>query len=308
MARDWLKQIRTEIFPSQAALARAAGIQVARYSRIERGYCDLRDDEAKALAEALKQPVEFVLTGTRPSPPKAPAPDSAGSRQAATAPVVTETQSAVIAPPASPKGLSVANGAAPAPAEKEGTDLSDPANFTLMPPSAALVCGALSQEDFRKQLQSHVAFATKVLHTSKVKPRVWVAWRDFNKEAQKFLRGEETVTLRPAEVPPTPVVPAPALPRPEKPVAAPDPQPLRPRTNKNVFGYFVEIAKESLREDKFTSLSTAAAEAKKQQPEIGFMKHFKRLAEAELHPADFEKISAEAARRHQAQIKPQARG
>ena len=38
MAIDWLKKLRTENFPNQTALALAAGIKPARYSRIENGY------------------------------------------------------------------------------------------------------------------------------------------------------------------------------------------------------------------------------------------------------------------------------
>ena len=65
MAREWLKQVRGEQHFTQASLARAAGIKVARYSRIEAGYCDLGDDEAQALAATLKQSVDFVRSGRR---------------------------------------------------------------------------------------------------------------------------------------------------------------------------------------------------------------------------------------------------
>jgi transcriptional regulator with XRE-family HTH domain len=63
MAIDWLKKLRTENFPNQTALALAAGIKPARYSRIENGYSDLREEEIEGLAQALKLTVAEVRNG-----------------------------------------------------------------------------------------------------------------------------------------------------------------------------------------------------------------------------------------------------
>jgi transcriptional regulator with XRE-family HTH domain len=298
MARIWLKQLRGELSLTQAALAKAAGIKVARYSRIEAGYCELRDEETEALADTLKQTAEFIHTGK--SSPK--------TKTSKTATAKAQTEPAAVATPpitasgslvTTPKGLTAAKASEPSLTSKGGNDLSDPVNFTLMPPTEALVCGTLAPSEFRSRLQQHLAFAAKVLHTSKVKPRIWVAWRDFSKEAQNHLRGSELVPQTRIELKPVPI------PKPEAlvPLGTPTSSTLqsrRERGNKNLFGYFVEVAKESLSAERVDSLSALAAAAKKQRPELGFMKHFKLIAEAELSPTDFGKIAAEAEKRHSA--------
>src|SRR6266567_8366655 len=60
MARDFIKQLRLKRFPSQAALAEAAGIKTSRYSRIEKGYCDLTVNEAESLARVLNTSVSVI--------------------------------------------------------------------------------------------------------------------------------------------------------------------------------------------------------------------------------------------------------
>lgn len=77
---------------------------------------------------------------------------------------------------------------APAPARPTGTDLSDPKNFGLAPPIEELEQGSSSTEDYRKRLSAHLAFATKVLHTSRVPAEVWREWRAFEKTVQERLR------------------------------------------------------------------------------------------------------------------------
>lgn len=57
-----------------------------------------------------------------------------------------------------------------------------------MPPTADLEPGTHSPEDFRKRLVQHLAFANKVLHTSRVPAAVWREWRAFEKGAQERLR------------------------------------------------------------------------------------------------------------------------
>jgi transcriptional regulator with XRE-family HTH domain len=299
MPLTWLKQIRSEQSLTQAAVASAAGIKPARYSRIEAGYCELRDEEIKALADALKQTVEFIQTGKR----------SSKAKESGAATIKTEPVPAIVAlppvvasfqPVIAPKGLTAAKAIEPTPTSKRGDDLSDAANFTLMPPTEALVRGSLAPLEFKNRLQQHLVFATKVLHTSKVKPRIWVAWRDFSKEAQNHLRGESELVAQ-TVVEPKPVqTPKPAaLVTPSTPAPTTS-QSRRERGNKNLFGYFVEVAKELLPAERLESLSALATDAKKQRPELGFMKHFKLIAEAELSPSDFGKIAAEAEQRFSA--------
>jgi len=298
MTRAWLKQLRAERSLTQAALATAAGIKPARYSRIEAGYCDLRDEEAGALAKTLKTTVEFIQNGSSKPESKGSVADTAKVR---VEPAVgsIETMKTPATPVVVPKGLAVAHTNESLQPSAKGDDLADPKNFTLMPPMEVIAGGVQPSADFKHRLQQHIIFAEKVLHTSKVSPRVWVAWRDFNKEAQNLLRkgapapNTPSVEQKPSPIP-SAVAPAPVVP------SRPSPAKSTERTtrgNKNIFGYFLEVAEESLPPEKFNSLSTKAADAKKQQPELGFMKHFKRIAEAELPPTDFSKIAAEAAQR-----------
>ena len=296
MARAWLKQLRVEKSFTQAALASAAGIKVARYSRIEAGYCEFRDEEATALAETLKETSEFIRSGKRILKTKGSELGVTKAKTEATA-VASQPSIAPSSPAISPKGLSVAKTSEPSPTGKVGDDLSDPVNFSLMPPTEALTCGSLAPAEFRNRLQQHIAFATKILHTSKVKPRIWVAWRDFNKEAQNLLRGSEPAPKTSTDHQPAPISNEAPPPKPDTPASG-NPQARRTRGNRNLFGYFVEVAKESLPAEKMASLSELATTAKNQQPELGFMKHFKLIAEAELSPADFGRIAAEAAQRH----------
>jgi len=298
MAIDWLKKLRTEKFPNQTALAQAAGIKPARYSRIENGYCELREEEIVGLANALKLTVDQVRSG-QPSvaPPlvvKAKAP------QGISAASLAETSASKQPPLPPPNSTSVAVSAA---VEKPGDNLADPKTFSLMPPVELLSPRNANDVAVRSQLQKAIVFAEKVLHTSKVRAAVWVAWRDFGRDTQKFLRGP-IPTVAPVE--PKPIenpqnyVPKP-LPLPVSTAIAKTP-PLdsapRLRGNKNVFGHFVDVAKEWLSAAAFAALHEKATAAKASNPEIGFMKHFKRIAEVELSRAEFDRIDREAARRN----------
>ncbi|MBK9989150.1 MAG: helix-turn-helix domain-containing protein [Verrucomicrobia bacterium] len=298
MARAWLKQLRSEKSLTQAALASTAGLKTARYSRIEAGYCEPRDEEVKALAKALKQTEDFVRSGSRDHEKKEPK-KTAVVAHPATAAVSIPISKPPVAPAVAPKGLSAANTHGPAAAGPRGDDLSDAKNFSLMPPTEALTSGALSPTEFRSRLQQHVAFATKVLHTSKVKPAVWVAWRDFNRDAQTLLRGNDPAPAAPVEVKPAPIPRIIVPPKPSAP-ASENPTSRRTRGNKNLFGYFLEVAEELLPPEKFSALSKLATTAKTHKPELGFMKHFKLIAEAELPPNEFSAIAAETAQRFSA--------
>jgi hypothetical protein len=178
--------------------------------------------------------------------------------------------------------------------------LDDPKNFSLMPPAELLLHRDPNDAGVRAQLQKATIFAEKVLHTSKVRAAVWVAWRDFGRDAQKLLRGP-TPTAGPVEpkliakpqyhVPkPLPVIPAVV----KAPAARSSP---RLHGNKNVFGHFVDIAREWLPVASSAALNEKALAAKTSHPEMGFMKHFKRIAEIELPRAEFDRIDREASRR-----------
>jgi hypothetical protein len=116
-----------------------------------------------------------------------------------------EAVATVIEAAAAPVGLAaaVAQSAPPPPPAPEsatsalpsGTDLSDPRNFGLLPPTPELERGTSSADDYRQRLARHITFATKVLHTSQVTAAVWREWRAFEKTAQQRLRELSTPTV-----------------------------------------------------------------------------------------------------------------
>jgi len=295
MTTDWLKKLRTENFPSQTALALAADIKPARYSRIEKGYCDMREEEIERLAKALKLTAEEVRSGqpgvAKPKAEKAKSPKGLRAASIAEAP----PSEPLTAPPSSAPSPTM-----PTAETKPGDNLEDPKNFSLMPPAELLSHRDPNDAGLRAQLQKAAILAEKVLHTSRVRPAVWVAWRDFGRDAQKFLRGP-TLSVVPVE--PKPIerpqyhVPKPLTvsPTTEK-ILTQNPSP-RLHGNKNVFGHFVDIARDWLPAATSATLSEKALAAKTSQPEMGFMKHFKRIAEIELPRAEFERIEREASRR-----------
>ncbi len=295
MATDWLHKLRMEKFPSQTALALAAGIKPARYSRIEKGYCDMREEEIEGLAKALTLTVDEVRSGqpgvAKPGAVKAKSPKGMRAASVVEAPL---TKQPTVLPPSSPSP------AVPTTETKPGDKLDDPKNFSLMPPTELLSHRDSSGADVRSQLQKAAIFAEKVLHTSRVRPAVWVAWRDFGRDAQKFLRGP-TPTVAPVELKPIEKpqnhVPKPLPVRTEI-VKTPAPKTLsRSHGNKNVFGHFVDVAREWLPAATSAALNEKSLAAKTSNPELGFMKHFKRIAEIELPRAEFDRIDREASRR-----------
>jgi transcriptional regulator with XRE-family HTH domain len=295
MAIDWLKKLRTENFPNQTALALAAGIKPARYSRIEKGYCDLREEEIEGLAKALKLTVAEVRLGqpdiATPTAAKAKSPRGVNAASVAEAPVTKQ--------PTVPQANTMSV-AMPTPEAKPGDNLDDPKNFSLMPPAELLSHRDSTDAGVRSQLQKATIFAEKVLHTSKVKAAVWVAWRDFSRDAQTLLRGSSPMA---APTGPKPIVrmqPLAPKPLPVSPAIAKTPaakSPPRLHGNKNVFGHFVDVAREWLPAATSTALNEKALAAKINNPERGFMKHFKRIAEIELPRAEFDRIDREASRR-----------
>ena len=295
MATDWLKKLRTEKFTSQTALALAAGIKPARYSRIEKGYCDLREEEIEGLAKALKLTLDEVRSGqpiaAKPEAVKAKSPRGVSAASVVEVPPPIQPT----APPPSTPSITIKK------LEIEsGDNLDDPKNFSLMPPAELLSHRDPNDAGVRSQLQKAATFAEKVLHTSKVRPTVWVAWRDFGRDAQKLLRGPAPTI---ASVEPKPIIkiqhlaprPLPVVPAIGKPPAARSSP--RQHGNKNVFGHFVDVAREWLPAATSTALNEKALAAKTSNPEMGFMKHFRRIAESELPRPEFDRIDLEATRR-----------
>lgn len=295
MATDWLKKLRTEKFPSQSALALAAGIKPARYSRIEKGYCDMREEEIEGLAKALKLTLDEVRSGqpgvAKPKAAKAKSPNGMSAARVAEEP---SPKPSTVPLPSSPIQT------IPPATTKPGDNLDDPKNFSLMPPAELLSHRDPNDAGVRAQLQKVAIFAEKVLHTSKVRPAVWVAWRDFSRDAQKLLRGPAPAV---SSVEPKPIVkiqhhalkPPPIIPPIAKTPAAKASSRLH--GNKNVFGHFVDVAREWLPAATSAALNEKALAAKTTNPEMGFMKHFKRIAEIELPRAEFDRIDREASRR-----------
>jgi len=295
MATDWLKKLRTEKSLSQTALALAAGIKPARYSRIENGYSELREEEIEGLAKALKLTVDEVRSGqpnvAKPKAAKAKSPKGVSAASVAEAPPPKQP---TVPPPSSPSLTT------PLTETKPGDNLEDPKNFSLMPPAELLSLRDPNDAGVRAQLQKATIFAEKVLHTSKVRPAVWVAWRDFGRDAQKLLRGP-TPIVAPAE--PKPIVKIQHLATKSLPVIPPIAKTPAAKSsprlhgNKNVFGHFVDVARDWLPAATSAALNEKALAAKTSHPEMGFMKHFKRIAEIELSRPEFDRIDREASRR-----------
>jgi transcriptional regulator with XRE-family HTH domain len=295
MAIDWLKKLRTENFSNQTALALAAGMKPARYSRIENGYSELREEEIEGLAKALKLTADEVRSGqpglSKPKASKAKSPNGVRAARVAETPAPEQPTMPL---PSSPSPTM------PSAEAKPGDNLDDPKNFSLMPPAELLSHRNPNDVGVRSQLQKATIFAEKVLHTSKVRPAVWVAWRDFGRDAQTLLRGPAPLA---APTEPKPIVKIQHLapkPLPVSPAIAKTPAAKsspRLHGNKNVFGHFVDVARDWLPATTSAALNEKALAAKTSNPEMGFMKHFKRIAEIELPRAEFDRIDREASRR-----------
>lgn len=154
----------------------------------------LRAPETKP--KAVVRPRTRAKSLTRRSIGSSGSPPTAAEPKVSTKPAKANARPA----PAQPVQAGVAEKAAPAPApapnppppaapsRPTGTDLADPKNFGMEPPSSDLERGASGAEDYRQRLMRHIAFATRVLHTSGVPAAVWREWRAFERTAQERLR------------------------------------------------------------------------------------------------------------------------
>jgi len=170
--REWIRKQREARGLSQAGVAKQMGVKPADFSRLECGYRDFKPGEAEALARVLGTTAEFMKQGPKAGVPiVAPAPKPVGLAAAAAAAV-----------PVAP--------AANEPPKPVVYDLAnDPANFREMPDPAVLERGALDDLSYQRRLAEVFAYATKILHTSRVPADTWRAWREFEKKIVERRRG-----------------------------------------------------------------------------------------------------------------------
>jgi hypothetical protein len=266
MTREQIKSLRKIHKLSQAELGRLTQLTASEISRIECGYRTLNDDEAAAIASVLqsKQPQGMVKAAKTAN---GSAPNSA---------VVNEPPRTVPAP------QPVAVETVPAKPVPVGTDLSDPVNFGVLPDLALLSPGALDREAFRARLSPAIARANTILHTPRVPAAVWRAWRQFEQQATALLRGTVSEAPVPVSIKATPI-------------AAPAPETSEDKGESKSFNsLFVEAARSVLPPPLVERFNRAAETARNADASIGFMKHFRQIAEGELDPALLKRVTDEA--------------
>jgi transcriptional regulator with XRE-family HTH domain len=256
MTREEIKTLRKSQKLSQAELGKRSNLTAAEISRIECGYKDITDAESASIAAALG--VVLKLGGGLAK---------SGSLEAP--PVVVAGAAPVSAP------QTIATTSKPV---LNGTDLSDPVNFGVLPNLELLQQGALDATAFRARLSSEITRANTILHTPRVPASVWRAWRQFEQQGAALLRGDLP-----------PVQPAPAA----VPVAHVEVPPVLPGKpeSKSFNSLFVEAARATLAPELAARINRAAETARQADPSIGFMKHFRRIAENELDAAALKKVS-----------------
>lgn len=270
MTREQIKVLRKSQKLSQAELGKRSNLTATEISRIECGYKTLTEEEAAAIAAALGFSSKI----------------GAGLAKAAD----TETVApAVVAPqPVTPAVVSAPT--VRAASQPSGSDLNDPANFGVLPDHGVLQQGSLDEPAFRARVAAEIARANSILHTPRVPAAVWRAWRQFEQQATALLRGETA---------PAPVAAPAAAP---SPVVAPPPIPSAPAVapkleSKSFNSLFVETARELLPSDISARIGQAAETARQADPSVGFMKHFRTLAQKELEPSLLKKVTDETNQR-----------
>ncbi|MGC4071806.1 MAG: helix-turn-helix transcriptional regulator [Nibricoccus sp.] len=281
MNREEIKSARAQRKLTQAALARLVKMTSSEISRIECGYRDMSDEEASAIATALGLKREAALKATLE---KKAGPAGLARKTSKEDAALTPSPSAPVVAPAS-QGTSK-----PVPS---GSDLSDPANFGVLPDPALLSPGALDKAGFRARLSSEVTRANTILHTPRVPAAVWRAWRQFEQQATDLLRGG---------VPAVPVAVAPVAAKPvEVTVAAgkdtESSASSEKHESKSFNSLFVEAARRLLPAELLDRLNRAAETARAGDQSIGFMKHFRRIAESELDADRLKQVTEAATQR-----------
>lgn len=166
----------------------------------EKSFWDSFDRELAEINATLDRLAKGLPSPTAHPPPSVPAepPPPAPRRPHRPEPRTEETMTSpqpmpppdgsAAQPPAAAEPAAPVSEETPATPTPMGTDLGDPKNFGLMPPVENLEPGPMSAEDYRKRLSQDLAFANKVLHTSRVPASVWREWRAFEKAAYERLR------------------------------------------------------------------------------------------------------------------------
>jgi len=259
MTRQEIRQTRTTLKITQSELARRTKLTVSEISRIECGYREVDEGELAAIRAAFGAGQDSVGKGLMKSKAVEPVRPQ-------------ETPVVVPAPAAIKPSLT-------------GTDLSDPTSFGVLPDASLLQSPNAGDADFRARCAAEISKANTILHTPRIPAAVWREWRQFEKLATEILRSGAVVVEKQAPV----VEQAPVEPAP---VQAPE-----ARAESKSFGsLFVESARKLLPVETVDGLNKGAEAAFAADPSMGFMKHFRRKAEATLSPELLRQISDEAGR------------
>lgn len=287
MTREEIKSARTLRKLSQAALARLTHLTASEISRIECGYRTLSEAEEAAIASALG----IVPKGDAKAPVvlKEPKPAEAATPQVK--PVKNEPRAP--APEPVPVGTALPG--------KPGSDLSDPVNFGILPDLALLTPGELEETAFRARLAAEIARANTILHTPRVPAAVWRAWRQFEQQGTERLRNGAAAAPAPTAAAAPNAIKAPVFTERSAPVASVALPTATDKSDtaesKNFNSLFVEAARAILPPERVERFNRAAEAARQQDQTIGFMKHFRRIAESELEPALIKQVTEDANQR-----------
>lgn len=98
--------------------------------------------------------------------------------------------------PLPPIGEGLAKSLPPKPPEPKtptGTSLDDPANFGVLPDNSLLTLDLSKDAGARERLTQALAFAGRILHTSRVPAAVWREWRQFERQGTELLKAANAV-------------------------------------------------------------------------------------------------------------------
>ena len=299
MAREWLQQLRQNRKMSQLELGKAAGIRPPeRYGRMEKGYADIDPASATGLAGFLGVSSSFVATGSDSLPLQSAAVKKGVSVEPARdlSPIAQPAPKDAALPP--PRGLAARRQAEAGKLQivsttcliYDGGDILEPTNFQALPPIADLESQGRDILRYRADLKVLINRANKVLHTSKIPAKIWLAWREFEKRAQSMLAGGDQPLSTPIY---REVQAVPSQNSPEAALSA-EPSAEGRRSHKNFAGRFFDLAREALPPESFSDLEKKAIDAKKVDPSAGFMKHFHRLSQQQLTPAQYASLEEKA--------------
>ena len=275
MTRDEIKSARTLRKLSQAALGKLTNLSASEVSRIECGYRDLSETEAAAIARALgcaSKVAPIVLATPTPAPM-----GLARVKKPNTESPSASTMPSVPTAPTNPPVVKLI---------PVGSDLSDPGNFGILPDLSLLTLGGLDEVAYRARLSAEIVRANSILHTPRVPAAVWRAWRQFEQQATERLRNGAP-----------PVPPAPPAKTVEIKPAAAAPVASGVPGSKSINSLFVEAARSLVPVELVERINRAAEAARQSDPTVGFMKHFRRIAEGELEPALLKQVTGEANQR-----------